>query len=118
MQKAVLSVLADVCGEGMQKRPDKEIRTRTVVAVSDIIMKQCRVVLRRAAAADDAKIFCDFLGRRLLTSNGSDDEKLIGSPAILSRPFDFRTIDLRLEFGAYGGSHEAFYEDVQEVCSL
>ncbi|KAI4320459.1 hypothetical protein MLD38_033937 [Melastoma candidum] len=116
-KKAVLSVLADVCGEQIQKKPDQKIRTRTAVAVSDIIMKQCRVVLRRAAATDDAKVFCDFLSRRLLTSSGSDDEKLLGSPAILSRPVDFRTIDLRLEFGAYGGSHEAFYEDLQELRS-
>ena len=49
-------------------------------------------------------------------SSDNDDEGLLGSPAMVSRPLDFRTIDLRLAVGAYGGSHEAFLEDVREVC--
>lgn len=81
-------------------------------------MKQCRIVLRRAAAADDAKVFCNLLGRKLINSSDNDDEGLLGSPAMVSRPLDFRTIDLRLAAGAYGGSHEAFLEDVHEVCVL
>lgn len=79
-------------------------------------MKQCRIVLRRAAAADDAKVFCNLLGRKLMASSDNDDEGLLGPPAMVSRPLDFRTIDLRLAAGSYGGSHEAFLEDVQEVC--
>lgn len=79
-------------------------------------MKQCRIVLRRAAAADDGKVFCNLLGRKLMASNDNDDEGLLGPPAMVSRPLDFRTIDLRLAAGSYDGSHEAFLEDVQEVC--
>lgn len=73
-------------------------------------------MLRRAAAADDSKVFCNLLGRKLVNSSDNDEEGLLGSPAMVSRPLDFRTIDLRLTAGAYGGSHEAFLEDVREVC--
>lgn len=79
-------------------------------------MKQCRKVLRCAAAADEERVFCNLLGRTLLNTSDNDDEGLLGFPAMVSRPLDFRTIDLRLAFGAYGGSHEAFLEDVREVC--
>lgn len=113
-KKAVLSVLANARGEGVQQKPVKE-RKRTIVSVSDIIMKQCRIVLRRAAAADEEKVFCNLLGRKLMNSNDNDDEGLLGSPAMVSRPLDFRTIDMRLAVGAYGGSHEAFLEDVREL---
>jgi len=34
---------------------------------------------------------------------------------MVSRPLDFRTIDIRLAMGAYRGSLEAFLDDVQEV---
>jgi len=37
---------------------------------------------------------------------------------MVSRPLDFRTIDIRLAMGAYRGSLEAFLDDVQEVCFL
>ena len=57
-----------------------------------------------------------LLGRKLINSSDNDDEGLLGSPAMVARPLDFRTIDLRLATGAYGGSHEAFLEDVREVC--
>nr|DAD30305.1 TPA_asm: hypothetical protein HUJ06_009156 [Nelumbo nucifera] len=78
-------------------------------------MKQCRSVLRRAAAADDERVFCNLLGATLLSPNDNEDDGILGSPAMVSRPLDFRTIDLRLAAGAYGGSHEAFLEDVHEV---
>ncbi|KAK1356781.1 hypothetical protein POM88_050037 [Heracleum sosnowskyi] len=82
-------------------------------------MKQCRLVLRRAASADKERVFCNLLGRTLLNPNDNDDEGLLGYPAMVSRPLDFRTVDLRLAAGAYGGSHEAFFEDVQEVwCNI
>lgn len=113
-KKAVISVLADVY-EGHEKKPDKERKRKIFVPVSDIIMKQCRIVLRRAAAADDEKVFCNLLGRNLMNSSDNDDEGLLGSSAMLSRPLDFRTIDIRLAVGAYGGSHEAFLEDVREL---
>ncbi|XP_059670168.1 methyl-CpG-binding domain-containing protein 9 [Cornus florida] len=114
-KKAIISVLADVYGEGVRQKPDRE-RKRTIhISISDIIMKQCRIVLRRAAAADDAKVFCNLLGKKLISNNDNDDEGILGSPAMVSRPLDFRTIDLRLAAGAYDGSHEAFLEDVREL---
>ncbi|KAL5152848.1 Methyl-CpG-binding domain-containing protein 9 [Glycine soja] len=114
-KKAVLSVLAKVGGEGFQSNPNKGQKKKIVISISDIIMKQCRIVLRRAAAADDSKVFCNLLGRKLTNSSDNDDEGLLGSPAMVARPLDFRTIDLRLATGAYGGSHEAFLEDVHEL---
>ncbi|KAJ7974555.1 Methyl-CpG-binding domain-containing protein 9 [Quillaja saponaria] len=115
-KKAVLSVLADVRGVGLQQpKSNKGRKMKTVIAIPDIIMKQCRIVLRHAAAADDAKDFCNLLGRKLINSTDNDDEGLLGSPAMVSRPLDFRTIDLRLAAGAYGGSHESFVEDVREL---
>jgi hypothetical protein len=116
-QKAVISVLKEVT-EGVQSNPDKGRKKKIVISISDIIMKQCRIVLRRAAAADDSKVFCNLLGRKLINSSDNDDEGLLGTPAMVARPLDFRTIDLRLASGAYGGSCEAFLEDVREVCVL
>ncbi|XP_039035588.1 methyl-CpG-binding domain-containing protein 9-like [Hibiscus syriacus] len=117
-KRAVLSVLADIQKEcSTQKSEKKTSKKKTVLSVSDIIMKQCRIILRRAAAADDSKVFCNLLGRKLMNSSDNDDEGLLGSPAMVSRPLDFRTIDLRLSVGAYGGSHEAFLEDVRELWS-
>ncbi|XP_010251295.1 PREDICTED: methyl-CpG-binding domain-containing protein 9 [Nelumbo nucifera] len=114
-KKAVLSVLANVCGENLHQKPDKGRKRKNINTVSDIIMKQCRSVLRRAVAADDERVFCNLLGTTLLNSNDNEDDGILGSPAMVSRPLDFRTIDLRLAAGAYGGSHEAFVEDVREV---
>jgi len=111
-------VLADVAGEGLQSNPSKGQKRKIVISISDIIMKRCRTVLRRAAAADDSKVFCNLLGRKLINSSDNDDEGLLGSPAMVARPLDFRTIDLRLAAGAYCGSHEAFLEDVREVSLL
>jgi len=110
--------LADVAGEGLQSNPSKGQKRKIVISISDIMMKRCRIVLRRAAAADDSKVFCNLLGRKLINSSDNDDEGLLGSPAMVARPLDFRTIDLRLAAGAYGGSHEAFLEDVREVSVL
>ncbi|OIW12406.1 hypothetical protein TanjilG_04155 [Lupinus angustifolius] len=115
-KKAVLSVLATVSDEGLQQKlPKKGRKKKTEISISDVVMKQCRIVLRRAAAADDSKVFCNLLGRKLINSSDNDDEGLLGSPAMVARPLDFRTIDLRLAAGAYGGSHEAFVEDVREL---
>ncbi|MED6158579.1 hypothetical protein PIB30_034002 [Stylosanthes scabra] len=116
-KKAVLSVLSDPFRGGVQQNPKKGRKKKIVLSISDIIMKQCRIVLRRAAAADDSKVFCNLLGRKLINSSDNDDEGLLGSPAMVARPLDFRTIDLRLAAGAYGGSHEAFLEDVHELWS-
>ncbi|CAL9014589.1 unnamed protein product [Prunus brigantina] len=116
-KKAVLSVLADVSGEGLLQKAEKGRKRKINISISDVIMKQCRIVLRRAAAADDTKVFCNLLGRKLINSSDNDDEGLLGSPAMVSRPLDFRTIDLRLAAGSYWGSHEAFLEDVRELWS-
>ncbi|KAF5739628.1 Methyl-CpG-binding domain-containing protein 9 putative isoform 1 [Tripterygium wilfordii] len=114
-KKAVLSVLADLRSETQSQKSNKGSKRKRSLSVSDIIMKKCRIILRHAAAADDEKVFCTLLGRKLVISGDNDDEGLLGSPAMVSRPLDFRTIDLRLAVGAYGGSHEAFLEDVHEL---
>lgn len=77
-------------------------------------MKQCRLVLRHAIAADHRKVFCNLLGKS--TMNYNTDGGIIGTPGMTSRPLDFRTIDQRLAVNAYGGVHKAFYEDACEVC--
>ncbi|KAM7252183.1 hypothetical protein ACFE04_024066 [Oxalis oulophora] len=119
-KKAVLAVLAEVCGENrgseiQKQKPAKKKKVKGLNKISDVIMKRCRKVLRCAAVEDDGKVFCNLLGRTLVNSCDNDHKGLIGFPAMVSRPLDFRTIDLRLAFGAYNGSHEAFLEDVQEV---
>uniref|UniRef100_A0A1J3G4M9 Methyl-CpG-binding domain-containing protein 9 n=1 Tax=Noccaea caerulescens TaxID=107243 RepID=A0A1J3G4M9_NOCCA len=115
-KKAVLSLLADVRGGDLVQR-SVGTKKKTSIGVSDIIMKKCRAVLRDVAAADEDKVFCTLLGRKLLNSSDNDDDGLLGSPAMVSRPLDFRTIDLRLAAGAYDGSTEAFLEDVLELWS-
>lgn len=109
-------MLAKVCGDVQLPKPEKRKKRKTVVSIPEIIMKKCRIILRNAVAEDDAKVFCTLLGKKITNLNDNDDEGLLGSPAMVSRPLDFRTIDLRLAAGAYGGSHEAFVEDVREVC--
>ncbi|CAK9137780.1 unnamed protein product [Ilex paraguariensis] len=114
-ERAVISVLADVSREPLLYKPEKKEKRKNLNSVSDLIMKQCRIVLRRAAAADEERVFCNLLGRTVLNPNDNEDEGLLGYPAMVSRPLDFRSIDMRLDAGAYGGSHEAFLEDVREV---
>lgn len=116
-KKAVLSLLADIRGGDLVQRSIKGTKKRTYISVSDVIMKKCRAVLRGVAAADEDKVLCTLLGRKLLNSSDNDDDGLLGSPAMVSRPLDFRTIDLRLAAGAYDGSTEAFLEDVLELWS-
>ncbi|KAF9623039.1 hypothetical protein IFM89_036020 [Coptis chinensis] len=114
-KKAVVSVLADARTKCVERKPEKQKKEKGFITVSDIITKQCRSVLRRAAAADESRTFCNLLGTTSLHPNDNEDEGFLGSPAMVSRPLDFRTIDLRLAVGYYGGSHEAFQEDVREV---
>ncbi|KAG2245500.1 hypothetical protein Bca52824_085128 [Brassica carinata] len=116
-KKAVLSLLADVRGGDLVQKSVKGTKKRTSIGVSDVIMKKCRAVLRDVAAVDEDKVFCTLLGRKLLNLNDNDDDGLLGSPAMVSRPLDFRTIDLRLAVGAYDGSTEAFLEDILELWS-
>ncbi|CAI9092896.1 OLC1v1028255C2 [Oldenlandia corymbosa var. corymbosa] len=114
-KRAVISVLEDLNREKPQPKPEKQEKPKIVYSVPDLITKQCQIVLRRAAAADEDRVFCNLLGRTYLNPDDNDDEGLLGYPAMVSRPLDFRTIDLRLAAGAYGGSHEAFIDDVREV---
>ncbi|PSS26859.1 Methyl-CpG-binding domain-containing protein [Actinidia chinensis var. chinensis] len=114
-KRAIVSLLADVGQKNLEPKPEKKEKVKRVNTISDLIMKQCRIVLRRIAAEDEERVFFNLLGRTLVNVNDNDDEGLLGYPAMVSRPLDFRTIDIRLFAGAYGGSHEAFLEDVREV---
>nr|GEZ98676.1 methyl-CpG-binding domain-containing protein 9 [Tanacetum cinerariifolium] len=55
--------------------------------------------------------------RPVLKPNDPDDVGVLGYPTMVSRPFDFRTIDLRQAAGFYV-SHQSFIEDVHEVLDL
>ncbi|MCE3215197.1 hypothetical protein HAX54_001239 [Datura stramonium] len=114
-KRAVISVLGDVNRENSSSKPEKEEKAKSSSSVSDIVMKQCRIILRRAVKEDKDKVFCNLLGRTVLNPNDNDNEGLLGHPAMVSRPLDFRTIDLKLAAGSYGGSHESFIDDVREV---
>lgn len=116
VQKAVLSVLAEASGGKHQQKSEKRSKEKSPISLSDAVMKRCRIVLRRAVSADEGKVFCNLLGSPIANVNDNEDEGVLGFPAMVSRPLDFRTIDLRLAVGAYGGSHDAFLEDVREVC--
>lgn len=103
-------------GENLQQKPNRKRKNKCVNTSSDEIMKQCRKVLRLAATADKKRVFSSLLLGSLDTSD-NDDGGLLQSPSMLSRPLDFRTIDMKLTSGVYGGSHDAFLADVREVCS-
>ncbi|KAK1292581.1 Methyl-CpG-binding domain-containing protein 9 [Acorus calamus] len=120
-KKAVIHVLNVVYGYERDKViKERKGKKRVPVSsrISDSIMKQCRLVLRLATNADEGKVFSNLLGSTLLNGNDNEEEGILGSPAMFPRPLDFRTIDLRLETGAYGGSHEAYLEDVREPLVL
>ncbi|KAL6571818.1 hypothetical protein OROHE_002687 [Orobanche hederae] len=114
-KRAVISVLANLGAENPEQKDEKKEKVKIKTNLFDLITKQCRIVLRRAAALDEDRVFCNLLARIILNPNDNDDEGILGYPAMVSRPSDFRTIDLRLAAGAYGGSHEAFVDDVREV---
>ncbi|KAK6160188.1 hypothetical protein DH2020_003569 [Rehmannia glutinosa] len=114
-KRAVISVLASLSNENPQQKAEKKEKVKIKTNLADLITKQCRIVLRHAASLDEDRVFCNLLARMILNPNDNDDEGLLGYPAMVSRPLDFRTIDLRLAAGAYGGSHEAFVDDVREV---
>ena len=108
--------------ENPQQKPTekKEKEKSGVKTLSDAVMKRCRIVLRSVAAADDDRVFFNLLSKTFLKPNDPDDAGVLGYPAMVSRPLDFRTIDLRLAAGFYVNSHESFIEDVREVlvCGL
>ncbi|KAJ0815412.1 putative histone acetyltransferase chromatin regulator PHD family [Helianthus annuus] len=110
-KKIVVEVLEKVRKENpLTRKKTKE--SRVIRTVSDVIMKRCRMVLRDVAAQDGNKFFFSLMAESFLKTNESDDD---GNLELISRPLDFRTIDLRLDAGSYNGSHESFIEDVREV---
>ncbi|XP_051122027.1 methyl-CpG-binding domain-containing protein 9 isoform X2 [Andrographis paniculata] len=116
-KRAVIEVLSDLNCDNAQPRAERREKVKIKTSVTDLVSKQCRIVLRQALLLDEHKKFCNLLGRIVLSPNDSSEAGLIGYPAMVSRPLDFRTIDLRLAYGAYGGSLEAFIDDVREVWS-
>jgi len=117
-QKAVLSVLTEACRTKVPQNTEKPRKERNIISISVAILKRCRIALRRAISSDESKQFANLLGTTLTNSNENEDEGILGFPGMVSRPLDFRTIDIRLAKGAYRGSWEAFLDDVQEVCFL
>ncbi|WVZ77525.1 hypothetical protein U9M48_025383 [Paspalum notatum var. saurae] len=114
-KKAVLSVLTEACRRKLPQNPEKPKKERNIISISEAILKKCRIVLRRAISSDESKQFANLLGTTLTNSNENEDDGILGFPGMVSRPLDFRTIDIRLAMGAYRGSWEAFLDDVQEV---
>uniref|UniRef100_A0A0D3F1W2 Methyl-CpG-binding domain-containing protein 9 n=1 Tax=Oryza barthii TaxID=65489 RepID=A0A0D3F1W2_9ORYZ len=114
-KKAVLSVLTEACRVKVPHNPEKPRKERNAISISEAILKKCRIALRSAISSDESKLFGNLLGTTLVNSNENEDEGILGFPGMVSRPLDFRTIDIRLAMGAYYGSWEAFLEDVQEV---
>ncbi|TVU32893.1 hypothetical protein EJB05_24658, partial [Eragrostis curvula] len=114
-KKAVLNVLAEACRVKVPQNPDKPRKEKNIISISEAILKKCRIVLRRAISCDESKVFGNLLGTTLTNSNENEDDGILGFPGMVSRPLDFRTIDIRLAMGAYRGSWEAFLDDVHEV---
>ncbi|KAG8070124.1 hypothetical protein GUJ93_ZPchr0006g43239 [Zizania palustris] len=115
LQKAVLSVLTEACRVKVPQNPEKPRKERNAISISEVILKKCRIALRSAISSDESKLFGNLLGTTLMNSNENEDEGILGFPGMVSRPLDFRTIDIRLAMGAYCGSWEAFLEDAQQV---
>ncbi|WCJ38411.1 methyl-CPG-binding domain 9 [Euphorbia peplus] len=114
-KRAVVALLSKLSGETYQPKFVRRRKLKQNSTLSDVIMRQCRIVLRSAAQKNEEKVLYNLLGRTLLNTCDNNGDGLIGFPAMVSRPLDFRTIDLRLVFGIYRGSHEAFLDDVREV---
>ncbi|KAK6129315.1 hypothetical protein DH2020_036923 [Rehmannia glutinosa] len=107
-KKLALHVVAEF--HSMQPNLTLARNKKKCIPLSDIVMKHCRIMLRRAAASEKTKRFCNFLRKNLVVS-GNNKEGILGSPAVVSSLLYFRMIDVRLSTGAYYGSHEAFIED-------
>ncbi|KAL6629999.1 hypothetical protein ACP70R_029764 [Stipagrostis hirtigluma subsp. patula] len=114
-KKAVLSVLTEACRLKVPQKPEKPRKEKNIISISEAILKKCRIALRRAISSDESKLFGNLLGTTLTNSTENEDEGILGFPGMVSRPLDFRTIDIRLAMGSYCGSWEAFHGDVQEV---
>ncbi|KAM0868772.1 hypothetical protein ACQ4PT_041113 [Festuca glaucescens] len=114
-KKAVLSVLTEACRAIVPQKIETPRKERKTISFSEAILRKCRIVLHSAISSDESKLFGNLLGTTLMNSNENEDDGILGFPGMVSRPLDFRTIDIRLAMGAYCGSWETFSEDVQEV---
>jgi methyl-CpG-binding domain-containing protein 9 len=106
--------LAEACHVKVSQNAEKPRKEKKIISVSEVLLKKCRIALRRAISSDKSKHFGNLLGTTLTNSN--EDDGILGFPGMVSRPLDFRTIDIRLAMGAYRGSWETFLDDVQQVC--
>lgn len=114
LQKAVVEVLNHFDVSPACESPTNKTRSpksRKTVPSVDQLMQRCRVVLRTVADADKTDTFSILIDG----PEGHGSRRLRG---MVARPLDFRTIDARLAAGAYGGSVDAFAEDVRQVCLL
>ena len=118
LQKAVLSVLTEACRAIVPQKTENPRKERKTISFSEAIMRKCRIALRSAISSEESKLFGNLLGTTLMNSNENEDDGILGFPGMVSRPLDFRTIDIRLAMGAYCGSWETFSDDVQEVCFI
>ncbi|KAM3318533.1 hypothetical protein ACQJBY_035975 [Aegilops geniculata] len=114
-KKAVLSVLSEACRVTVPQKTESPRNERKTISISEVILKKCRIALRRAISSDQYKLLGNLLGSIIVNSNEYEDEGILGFSGMVPRPLDFRTIDIRLAMGAYCGSWETFFEDVQEV---
>ncbi|KAF7044844.1 hypothetical protein CFC21_054019 [Triticum aestivum] len=119
-KKAVLSVLSEACSVTVPQKTENPRNERKTISISEVILKKCRIALRRAISSDQYKLLGNLLGSIIVNSNEYiyEDEGILGFSGMVPRPLDFRTIDIRLAMGAYCGSWETFFEDVQEVLDL
>ncbi|KAM3318543.1 hypothetical protein ACQJBY_035979 [Aegilops geniculata] len=114
-KKAVLSVLSEACRVTVPQKTESPRNERKTISISEVILKKCRIALRRAISSDQYKLLGNLLGSIIVNSNEYEDEGILGFSGMVPCPLDFRTIDIRLAMGAYCGSWETFFEDVQEV---
>ncbi|KAI3768703.1 hypothetical protein L2E82_19533 [Cichorium intybus] len=113
-KRAVIDVLKKVSDGQQQSLPPGRVEIKSSKILSDTVMKKCRVILRQVAGCDTNRVVSDLVGRNF---NCDENDLKIVFGTVSRRPLDLRTIDLRLVHGTYGGSHEAFLEDVREVWS-
>jgi hypothetical protein len=111
LQKAVVEVLNHYDVSPPCESPIHKTKPRRTAPSADQLMQRCRVVLRTLAEADNLATFSVLIGG----PEGHGSKRLRG---MVARPLDFRTIDARLAAGSYGGSVDAFAEDVRQVCLL
>lgn len=107
-KKAVIEVLKHFDVSPSCESPTYKTRTKRTMPSVDQLMQRCRVVLRTVADADKTDTFSILIGG----PEGHGSRRLRG---MVARPLDFRTIDARLAAGAYGGSVDAFAEDVRQI---